>query len=130
MKSVNSPSSTSTPESLPAIKTQIRTHYRAVREAKTPQEVRANSAALCRQLAEVPKQTAILGLDESGVPLLLRLPSVFMALLGIALMNVPGKEPLIRGLSSLSSALTRVSALVVHVAPLGVFAISASAAGS
>jgi S-DNA-T family DNA segregation ATPase FtsK/SpoIIIE len=31
--------------------------------------------SLCRRLKEVPKQTAILGLDESGVPLLLRLPS-------------------------------------------------------
>jgi len=55
---------------------------------------------------------------------------VFSVLLGIALMNVPGKDPLVRGLASLSTALTRVSALVVHVAPLGVFAISASAAGT
>ncbi len=55
---------------------------------------------------------------------------VFSILLGIALMNVPGKEPVVRALSTLSTALSRVSALVVHVAPLGVFAISASAAGT
>jgi len=55
---------------------------------------------------------------------------VFSILLGIALMNVPGKEPLVEGMKALSTALTRVSALVVHVAPLGVFAISASAAGT
>jgi 5-formyltetrahydrofolate cyclo-ligase len=44
--------STSSPESLSALKARVRAHYRAVREAKTPEEVRSGSSALCRRLAE------------------------------------------------------------------------------
>jgi 5-formyltetrahydrofolate cyclo-ligase len=43
--------STNKPESLPAIKAQVRSAYRAVREAKTAAEVREGSLALCRRLA-------------------------------------------------------------------------------
>jgi 5-formyltetrahydrofolate cyclo-ligase len=44
--------STSNPEARPALKARVRAHYRRVREAKTVQEVREDSAALCRRLAE------------------------------------------------------------------------------
>ena len=39
------------PKALSAIKARVRAHYRAVREAKTPEEVREGSSALCRRLA-------------------------------------------------------------------------------
>jgi len=55
---------------------------------------------------------------------------VFSVMLGIALMSVPGKSGLVRGLRALSTALTRISGMVVQLAPIGVFAISASAAGT
>jgi Na+/H+-dicarboxylate symporter/ABC-type amino acid transport substrate-binding protein len=55
---------------------------------------------------------------------------VFSIFLGIALMAVPGKEGLVRGLQTLATALTRVSGIVAHAAPFGVFAIAASAAGT
>ena len=43
--------STSNPEPLAAIKARVRARYRAVREAKTAEEAREGSAALCRRLA-------------------------------------------------------------------------------
>jgi 5-formyltetrahydrofolate cyclo-ligase len=46
--------STSKPRALTALKTQVRAHYRAVRETKTSEEVREGSAALCRRLAAWP----------------------------------------------------------------------------
>jgi len=55
---------------------------------------------------------------------------VFSALLGIALMSTPGKEPVIRALSVLADALMTINRLVAKLTPLGVFAITASAAGT
>jgi S-DNA-T family DNA segregation ATPase FtsK/SpoIIIE len=54
---------------------------------------------LCRQLKEVPKQTAILGLDESGVPLLLRLPSPEVAHVLVAGTTGSGKTALVRSMA-------------------------------
>jgi len=55
---------------------------------------------------------------------------VFSVALGIALIGLPGKEPLIRALGTLGSALSRISMFVVRLAPVGVFAIVGSAAGT
>jgi len=43
--------STSNPEPLAAIKARVRARYRAVREAKTPEQAQQGSAALCRRLS-------------------------------------------------------------------------------
>ena len=54
---------------------------------------------LCRRLKDVPKQTAILGLDESGVPLLLRLPSPEVAHALVAGTTGSGKTALVRSMA-------------------------------
>lgn len=54
---------------------------------------------LCQQLVEIPKQTAILGLDESGVPLLLRLPSPEVAHVLVAGTTGSGKTALVRSIA-------------------------------
>ncbi len=54
---------------------------------------------LCRKLNEVPKQTAILGLDESGIPLLLRLPSPEVAHVLVAGTTGSGKTALVRSMA-------------------------------
>ena len=54
---------------------------------------------LCRKLKEVPRQTAILGLDESGVPLLLRLPSPEVAHVLVAGTTGSGKTALVRSMA-------------------------------
>ena len=55
---------------------------------------------------------------------------LFSAVMGVALIGLEGKEGLIRGLDTLASALTRMSGFVARLAPLGVFALIASAAGT
>ena len=54
---------------------------------------------LCRKLKEVPKQTALLGMDESGVPLLLRLPSPDVAHALVAGTTGSGKTALVRSMA-------------------------------
>lgn len=54
---------------------------------------------LCRRLKEMPKQTAILGLDESGIPLLLRLPSPEVAHVLVAGTTGSGKTALVRSMA-------------------------------
>lgn len=54
---------------------------------------------LCRRLKEVPKQTAILGMDESGIPLLLRLPSPEVAHVLVAGTTGSGKTALARSIA-------------------------------
>ena len=54
---------------------------------------------LCQHLAEIPKQSAILGLDENGVPLLLRLPSPEVAHVLIAGTTGSGKTALARSMA-------------------------------
>jgi S-DNA-T family DNA segregation ATPase FtsK/SpoIIIE len=54
---------------------------------------------LCRRLKEMPKQTAILGLSESGVPLLLRLTSPEVAHVLVAGTTGSGKTALVRSMA-------------------------------
>jgi S-DNA-T family DNA segregation ATPase FtsK/SpoIIIE len=54
---------------------------------------------LCRRLKEIPKQTAMLGLDERGVPLLLRLPSPDVAHVLVAGTTGSGKTALVRSMA-------------------------------
>jgi S-DNA-T family DNA segregation ATPase FtsK/SpoIIIE len=63
---------------------------------ETPRTVRLLS--LCRRLAEVPPCTAVLGLDEEGTPILLRLPSADVAHVLIAGRTGSGKTELARGM--------------------------------
>ncbi|MHC4094413.1 MAG: cation:dicarboxylate symporter family transporter, partial [Planctomycetota bacterium] len=60
------------------------------------------------------------------------LPAIvlFSIALGAALIGVQNKQPLIDTLSPIVAGLTRITEFVVRLAPLGVFAISASAAGT
>jgi S-DNA-T family DNA segregation ATPase FtsK/SpoIIIE len=55
--------------------------------------------SLCRRLKEIPKQTAILGLDETGVPLLLRLPSPEVAHVLVSGTTGSGKTALVRSMA-------------------------------
>ncbi len=55
--------------------------------------------SLCRQVNEVPKQTAILGMDETGTPLLLRLPSPEVAHVLISGTTGSGKTALARSMA-------------------------------
>jgi S-DNA-T family DNA segregation ATPase FtsK/SpoIIIE len=55
--------------------------------------------SLCRRLKDVPKQTAILGMDETGVPLLLRLPSPEVAHALVAGTTGSGKTALARSMA-------------------------------
>ncbi len=55
---------------------------------------------------------------------------LFSISVGIAMIGIKDKHNLIQNLSILSTALTRVARFVVYLTPIGVFAISASAAGT
>jgi ABC-type amino acid transport substrate-binding protein len=55
---------------------------------------------------------------------------LFSSVLGIALIGVENKSRLIRGLDVLADALTLMSGFVARLAPLGVFALIGSAAGT
>jgi Na+/H+-dicarboxylate symporter len=55
---------------------------------------------------------------------------VFSILLGLALIAVPDKQHLLSSLSALSAALMRIASFVGKLAPLGIFAIAAAAAGT
>lgn len=65
-------------------------------------------------------------LANSDVPAVV----LFSIAVGVALMGVGGKEPLLRGLDTLAEALMRVTRWIVRLTPYGVFAIGASAAGT
>ena len=54
---------------------------------------------LCRNLKDVPKQSAILGMDETGMPLLLRLPSPEVAHVLVAGTTGSGKTALARSMA-------------------------------
>lgn len=56
--------------------------------------------------------------------------AVFSVALGIALIGVKNKQPLLDVLDATSQALTRVAMLIVRLTPIGVFAIAANAAGT
>ncbi len=55
---------------------------------------------------------------------------LFSIALGAALMGVPGKDTLLDPLDKLGEAVLRISRFVVYFSPIGVFAITASAAGT
>ena len=55
---------------------------------------------------------------------------LFSILLGVVLMGIEKKEPLIHALAVLADALIKVTNLIVKLTPFGVFAISAAAAGT
>ena len=55
---------------------------------------------------------------------------LFSSLLGIALIGVETRKPLLGGLHTLSNALLRVTGFIVRLTPIGVFAISAHLAGT
>ncbi len=55
---------------------------------------------------------------------------IFSIALGIALMGLKDKSSLLDPLRTLSEALTKITRFVINLAPIGVFAITASAAGT
>ncbi len=55
---------------------------------------------------------------------------VFSVSIGLALMTLPGKEKLLAALDILNNAFGRVASFVVKLAPFGIFAIAADAAGT
>lgn len=55
---------------------------------------------------------------------------VFSLALGAALMGITNKQPILDGLAVVASTLSRVAQFVVRLAPIGVFAITARAAGT
>jgi Na+/H+-dicarboxylate symporter len=55
---------------------------------------------------------------------------LFSILLGVALMGIEKKSELLQGLAAASAALIRVTNLIVKLTPIGVFAITAAAAGT
>ena len=55
---------------------------------------------------------------------------LFSLAVGLALIGVPGKAPLLASLLALEQAVVRVTRFVLTLTPIGVFAISASVAGT
>ncbi len=55
---------------------------------------------------------------------------LFSVVLGVALMGVSGKEPLLESLQVVERALARANRLVVRLTPIGLFAIAAHASGT
>jgi Na+/H+-dicarboxylate symporter/ABC-type amino acid transport substrate-binding protein len=55
---------------------------------------------------------------------------LFSVAIGIALIGVRNKEPLLNGMDIMIDALMRVANFIVRLTPIGVFAITASAAGT
>jgi len=68
----------------------------------------------------------IYALSHNVVPALV----LFSAILGVALIPVEGKEGILRALATLAETLTRITGYVARLAPLGVFALISSAAGT
>jgi Na+/H+-dicarboxylate symporter len=65
-------------------------------------------------------------LDREAVPAVV----VFCIFMGLALMGIEGKQPIIDFLDVISHALMRVNSYVVKLTPIGVFAMLASTAGT
>ena len=55
---------------------------------------------------------------------------LFSLAMGAALMGIANKQPILDGLAVVASTLSRVAQFVVRLAPIGVFAITARAAGT
>lgn len=76
--------------------------------------------SLCRRLKEVPKQTAILGMDETGMPLLLRLPSPEVAHVLVAGTTGSGKTALARSMALSLAMYNRLGEIqMVFIDPKG-----------
>ena len=50
--------------------------------------------------------------------------------MGIALIGIKDKQPLLNLLSTLSDVLTRITQIIVKLTPIGVFALASSGAGT
>jgi Na+/H+-dicarboxylate symporter len=68
----------------------------------------------------------IFSLAHNVVPALV----LFSTMLGVALIGIERKDGLIRALDILAEALTRMSGFIARLAPIGVFALIGSAAGT
>ncbi|MFH0959872.1 MAG: cation:dicarboxylase symporter family transporter [Pseudomonadota bacterium] len=55
---------------------------------------------------------------------------VFSVFLGVALLGIENKEPFMNMLSVLAQAFSKMTKMVIKVAPIGVFALAATAAGT
>lgn len=95
-----------------------------------------SAAFFSTSLVELPKEVDFLNLYIPSNPFFSLannvVPAVvlFSILLGVALMGIEEKAALIQGLAAASSALIRVTSLIVKLTPVGVFAITAAAAGT
>jgi Na+/H+-dicarboxylate symporter len=95
-----------------------------------------SSAFFSTSLVETPPKVDFLSLYIPSNPFYSMannvVPAVvlFSILLGVALMGIKDKDVLLKGLSTASDALVKVTGIIVKLTPLGVFAISAAAAGT
>ena len=87
-------------------------------------------------IVELPKQVDFLNLYIPSNPFQSLannvVPAVvlFSILIGVALMGMNNKEALLQALGTASQALIRMTNMIVKLTPIGVFAITAAAAGT
>lgn len=95
-----------------------------------------SAAFFSTSLVELPKKVDFLSLYIPSNPFSSLADNVvpavvlFSILLGVALMGIKEKESLLKTLRTLSEALVKVTGFIVKLTPVGVFAISAAAAGT
>ena len=95
-----------------------------------------SAAFFSTALVESPKEVDFLSLYIPSNPFYSMannvVPAVvlFSILLGVALMGIKEKDALLQGLRAASAALVKVTGIIVKLTPVGVFAISAAAAGT
>jgi proton glutamate symport protein len=95
-----------------------------------------SSAFFSTSLVETPPKVDFLNLYIPSNPFYSMannvVPAVvlFSILLGVALMGIKDKDILLKSLATLSQALVKITGIIVKLTPLGVFAISAAAAGT
>ena len=95
-----------------------------------------SSAFFSTSLVETPPKVDFLSLYIPSNPFYSMannvVPAVvlFSILLGVALMGIKDKDVLLKSLATLSQALVKITGMIVKLTPLGVFAISAAAAGT
>ena len=95
-----------------------------------------SSAFFSTSLVDIPPKVDFLSLYIPSNPFYSManniVPAVvlFSILLGVALIGIKDKEVLLKSLATASEALVKVTGIIVKLTPLGVFAISAAAAGT
>jgi Na+/H+-dicarboxylate symporter len=95
-----------------------------------------SSAFFSTSLVETPPKVDFLSLYIPSNPFYSManniVPAVvlFSILLGVALMGIKDKDVLLKSLATASEALVKITGIIVKLTPLGVFAISAAAAGT